>query len=66
MKFEVSMRFFLTLILVMIGGKVLADPPMKTVYSDSSTTKFTWTWPYHTTQKKLTFKIFRYPWEAVI
>ena len=52
MRFEVFMRFFLTLIFLMITGAVLADPPMKTIYSRSSTTKFTWTWPYHTVQTK--------------
>jgi hypothetical protein len=61
MKFEVFMRFFLTFVLIMITGAVLADPPMKTVYSDSSTTKFTWTWPYHTVQKKTYFQDFPYP-----
>jgi hypothetical protein len=29
---------------------------MKTVYSDSSTTKFIWTWPLHTNQTKTFFQ----------
>jgi hypothetical protein len=56
MRFEVFMRFFLTLIFLVITGAVLADPPMKTIYSRSSTTKFTWTWPYHTVQTKTYFQ----------
>ena len=54
------MRFFLILIFIVMAGTVLADPPMKTVYSDSSSTKFSWTWPYHTVQKKTYFQDFPY------
>ena len=52
MTFEVFMRYFSIFIFLMMMGAALADPPMKTVYSDSSTTNFSWTWPYHTTQSK--------------
>jgi hypothetical protein len=52
MMFEVFMRYFSIFIFLIMTGAALADPPMKTVYSDSSTTKFSWTWPYHTTQSK--------------
>jgi hypothetical protein len=55
------MRFFLTFIFVIITGMALADPPMKTIYSDSSTTKFAWTWPYHTVQTKTYFQDFPSP-----
>ena len=52
MLLEVFMRFYSLFIFLMMTGAVLADPPMKTIYSDSSTTNFSWTWPYHTNQIK--------------
>jgi hypothetical protein len=44
MKWLAGFFFALTLI---AGVPVLADPPMKVVYSTSSTTHFNWNWPYH-------------------
>lgn len=37
----------LFLLLLLVTVPVLADPPLKVVYSSSSTTTFKWTWPYH-------------------
>jgi hypothetical protein len=55
------MRFFFSLIFLVSTGAVLADPPMKMIYSQSSTTKFTWTWPYHTIRTKTYFQDFPAP-----
>jgi hypothetical protein len=32
---------------LVIGVPVMAQPPMKVVYSTSTTTHFGWKWPYH-------------------
>lgn len=37
----------LLLLLFLAAVPVLADPPLKVVYSSGSTTTFKWTWPYH-------------------
>ncbi len=34
-----------------VGIPVLADPPMKVIYSTSATTHFNWKWPYHPVEK---------------
>lgn len=41
---------FLTLAWI-VGAPVLANPPMKVVYSTSATTHFNWKWPYHPVEK---------------
>jgi len=55
------MRYFLLLILLAFTGAALADPPMKTIYSDKSTTNFSWTWPYHTNQNATWVQTYRAP-----
>jgi hypothetical protein len=50
------MRFFLFSFFLILTCAALADPPMKTVYNNSSTTNFTWTWPYHTNQTRTSFR----------
>ena len=56
MRTEVAMKPVLAILFLGIAGMAWADPPMKTIYSDSSTTKFTWVWPYHTVQKGTSFQ----------
>ncbi len=48
MKWLAGLSFALTLT---AGVPVLANPPMKVVYSASTTTHFNWTWPYHPVEK---------------
>lgn len=50
------MKQFLPILFLLAAGAALADPPMKTVYQSGSTTKFTWQWPYHTTQSSTTYQ----------
>ena len=42
---------FLFTLTMFIGIPVLADPPMKVIYSTSATTHFNWNWPYHPVEK---------------
>ena len=37
----------LLMLWALVSVPVMANPPMKVVYSSSSTTHFNWTWPYH-------------------
>jgi hypothetical protein len=48
MKWVAGLFFTLSLA---VGAPVLADPPMKVVYSTSATTHFNWKWPYHPVEK---------------
>lgn len=38
---------FFSILFFMAVVPLLADPPLKVIYSTSTTTHFNWTWPYH-------------------
>jgi hypothetical protein len=46
-----------SLFFIVIAQAAQADPPMKVIYSTTTTTHFNWNWPYHPVQKYTSVQI---------
>ena len=41
---------------ILSAAAAYAEPPMKVLYSGTSSTKFSWQWPYHTTRTRTLYQ----------